>query len=138
MLLDDLLDSCHCRCSPGDCTPFMAGMKHMQLCNSQLGIATTFTECLKEYGNAFQRKHYYAAIGFTTFQALGVARTCICKGRYWTEPTFDADEIVEIPDEYSELLKLLESSIEEFESHAFEIFEAATDGFDSIVTFWNG
>lgn len=50
----------------------------------------------------------------------------------------DAQEIAEIQEEYAELLELLESLIEEFETHAFETFEAATDGLDSMIAFWNG
>ncbi|KAK4076279.1 hypothetical protein Trihar35433_2839 [Trichoderma harzianum] len=49
----------------------------------------------------------------------------------------DAEEIAEIQDEYAELLELLESLIEEFETHAFEAFDAATDKLYSMNTFWN-
>ncbi|OPB37029.1 hypothetical protein A0O28_0039410 [Trichoderma guizhouense] len=48
-----------------------------------------------------------------------------------------AEEIAEIQDEYAELLELLESLIEEFET-TFETFDEATDGLDSMITFWNG
>ncbi|KKO98174.1 hypothetical protein THAR02_09718 [Trichoderma harzianum] len=92
----------------------------------------------KEYGNALRREHYYAAIRSITFDALGIAHTCRCAENYTRNPELDAVEIAEIQDEYAELLELLESLIEEFETHAFEVFDEATDRLGSMITFWNG
>ncbi|KAM0247717.1 hypothetical protein ACHAQJ_009748 [Trichoderma viride] len=138
MLLDHSVDSYHCQCSPGGCTPFAVRMKCMQLGDDERDIATTFTTYLKAYGYALQREHYSAAIRFTTFHALGIAHTCICKEPYEWWKKFDAEEIAEIQDEYAELLELMESMTEEFEAHACEALDAATDELDSMITFWNG
>lgn len=138
MLMEDSGDSCFCRCSIRGCTPFMVRLKRMRLTDGgTIGIATTFTTYLKEYGNALRREQYYAAIRLITFDALGIAHTCRCGKNCWSDPEFDVEEIAEIQDEYAELLELLESLIEEFEKHAFETFDKATDGIDSMITFWN-
>lgn len=49
----------------------------------------------------------------------------------------DAEEIEEIQDEYANPLEVLESLIEEFEARVSQTFDAATDGLDSLTTFWN-
>ncbi|KAJ4864201.1 hypothetical protein T069G_00731 [Trichoderma breve] len=137
MLMDDSVDNCFCRCSLQGCTPFVTRLKNMRLISDD--IATIFRTYLKEYGNALRRTHYYAAIRFITFDALGIAHTCMCKAKFYGIPQkMDAEEIAEIQGEYAELLELLESLIEEFETHAFETFDAATDGLDIMITFWNG
>ncbi|PTB63178.1 hypothetical protein BBK36DRAFT_1171978 [Trichoderma citrinoviride] len=138
MLSDRSVDGCHCLCSPGGCTPFVERMKEMGLRNDELEIAARFTAYLEEYGNALQREHYQAAIRFTTFQALGIAHTCIriSQPRYVHELV--AEEIEDIQHEYAELSELLELLVEEFEAHAFEAFDAATDGLDSMIAFWDG
>lgn len=135
MLVDDSLDSCECRCSPGGCTPFVVRMKYMRLRDNELDIATTITAYCKEYGNVLRREHCYAAIRFITFQALGIAHTCCC--RYGLVSKLDAEEIAEIQDEYAELLEVLESLTEEFEARVCEIFDSATDGLESMITFWS-
>ncbi|UKZ68985.1 uncharacterized protein TrAtP1_010005 [Trichoderma atroviride] len=137
MLLDNSLDSCECRCSPGGCTPFVARMKYMDLNSTELYIATTITAYFNEYGNALRRDHYYAAIRFITFQALGIAHTCDCGREDSRSSEFDAEEIAEIQDEYAELLEILESLTEEFEARVNEIFEAATDEVGSMTAFWS-
>ncbi|KAL6834744.1 hypothetical protein V8C40DRAFT_282460 [Trichoderma camerunense] len=91
-----------------------------------------------EYGNALRREHHHAAIRSITFDALGIAHTCMCREDFRMRSELDPEEIAEIQDEYAELLELLESLIEEFETHAFKIFDAATDGLDFMITFWNG
>ncbi|KAK4075501.1 uncharacterized protein Triagg1_4622 [Trichoderma aggressivum f. europaeum] len=138
MLMDDSVDNCICRCSLRGCTPFVVRLKHMILVDGEIDIATSFTTYLKEYGNTLRREQYYAAIRFTTFNALGIAHTCRCKKGLWGPQRLDAEEIAEIQDEYAGLLELLESLIEEFETHASGTFDAATDGPDSMITFWNG
>ncbi|PTB57555.1 hypothetical protein M431DRAFT_517204 [Trichoderma harzianum CBS 226.95] len=138
MLMDDSVDSCFCRCSIRGCTPFVVRLKRMRLTDDTIGIATTYTTYLKEYGNALRREHHYAAIRSITFDALGIAHTCMCRKKFNINPELDAEEIAEIQDEYADLLELLESLIEEFETHAFETFDKATDGLDSMITFWNG
>lgn len=153
ILMDDSVDSCFCRCSIRGCTPFMVRLKRMRsadgvwlkriiqltdLTYDAIDIATTFTTYLKEYGNTLRREHYYAAIRLTTFDALGIAHTCGCRLGFLREPKLDAEEIAEIQNEYAELLELLESLVEEFETHAFETSDKATDGLDSMITFWNG
>ncbi|KAL6852127.1 hypothetical protein J3F83DRAFT_719343 [Trichoderma novae-zelandiae] len=147
MLSDSSVDGCRCRCSPGGCTPFVVRMQEMQLSgDDELQIAANFTAYLKEYGNALQRRHYSAAIRFTTFQALGAAHTCTQKRshRPREKEKLDAEDIVEIQDEYAELLGILESLVGEFEARAFESYDdaaaadAAADGLDGMITFWNG
>ncbi|QYS94435.1 hypothetical protein H0G86_001765 [Trichoderma simmonsii] len=139
MLMDDSVDNCFCRCSLQGCTPFVTRLEFMRIIVCKIDLATTFTTYLKEYGNTLRREHYYAAIRFITFDALGIAHTCMCRAKsYEKPPKMDAEEIAEIQDEYAELLELLESLIEEFETHAFETFDAATDGLDTMITFWNG
>ncbi|KAL6805884.1 hypothetical protein J3E68DRAFT_389700 [Trichoderma sp. SZMC 28012] len=138
MLMDDSVDSCNCRCSPRGCTPFVKRLKRIESTGDEIDIATILTTYLKEYGNALRREHYCAAIRFTTFDALGIAHTCRCRPHYERRRKLDADEIAEIQNEYAELLELLESLIEEFETNALETFDAATDGLDSMIAFWNG
>ncbi len=111
--------------------------RKMRLTDDTIDVAPVFITYLKEYGNALRREHYCAAIRFTTFDALGIAHTCRCRMHYGRRPQLDAEEIAEIQNEYAELLELLESLIEEFETNALETFDAATDGLDSMIAFWN-
>lgn len=141
MLMDDSVDKCICRCSLRGCTPFVVRLKHMRLVDGDIDTAATLTTYLKEYGNKLRREQYYAAIRLITFDALGIAHTCMCRvefPRILRIQKLDAEEIEEIQDEYAKLLELLESLIGEFEKHAFETFDAATDGLDSMINFWNG
>ncbi|KAL7953885.1 hypothetical protein V8C34DRAFT_295870 [Trichoderma compactum] len=137
MLMDDSADNCICRCSLQGCTPFVVRLKHMRLVDGEIDIATTFITYLKEYGNTSQREQYYAATRPITFDALGITHTCICRARFQMIQKLDAEEIAEIQDEYANFLELLESLIEEFETQAFETFDAATDKLDSMINFWN-
>ncbi|KAL7813628.1 hypothetical protein V8C44DRAFT_51302 [Trichoderma aethiopicum] len=136
MLSCRLVDGCVCRCSLRGCTSFVERIKGLYPQTVGVEIVAKFTAYLKEYGNALQREHYHAAIRFTTFEGLGIAHTCI--DRVSWEKELDAEEISEIQDEYAELYEILESLVEEFEEHAFEAFDAATDGVGSMIAFWNG
>jgi hypothetical protein len=144
MLLDNSVDSCCCRCSPGGCTPFVVRMKKMALSNyngneQELSdIATTITKYFKEYGNTLQRKHCYAAIRSVTFHALGIAHTCVCGRGFHRRSRLDAEEIEEIQDEYAELLEILESLTGDFEARVCELFDPAANGVDNMTTFWSG
>lgn len=138
MLLDNSVDSCHCRCSPGGCTPFVVRMKYMGLEDSELDIATTITAYFQEHGSALRKEHWFAAIRFITFQALDIAHICHCGRENMWGSKLDTEDIAEIHDEYAEVLEVLESLTEEFEAHVCEIFDAATDGLDSLTTFWSG
>ncbi|PTB75034.1 hypothetical protein M440DRAFT_1402596 [Trichoderma longibrachiatum ATCC 18648] len=136
MLSCRLVDGCVCPCSLRGCTPFVERIKGLYPETVGVEIVAKFTAYLKEYGNALQREHYHAAIRFTTFEGLGIAHTCIDKLSW--EKELGAEEISEIQEEYAELYEILESLVEEFEEHAFEAFDAATDGVGSMIAFWNG
>lgn len=141
MLSCHSVDGCVCPCSLGGCTPFVERLKRKpyEPLQDAREVVNSFTTYLKKYGNALQREHYHAAIRVTTFEALGIAHTCIQRCVYESElDELDEEEVAEIHDEYAELLEILESLVLEFEEHAFEVFDAATDGVGSMIAFWNG
>lgn len=141
---NDVRDGCHCKCSPGGCSPLVWFLR------SNLGPRNEFEESLDErkriiYGfsdflNGWKPvitvEQTRSAIRYLTFEILEIRHTCSHdRGPYNRGPILQRteDEIQELMSEDSHLLQLLEELVEEFE---IEFRSLLTENDPYGMRFW--
>ncbi|KAG6358031.1 hypothetical protein INS49_013915 [Diaporthe citri] len=140
----DVRDSCHCRCSPGGCSPFVWFIRsHIDQDLSHLGpidhgknTIDQFPLFLWRWKPVVRVEQLRSAIRYLAFEILGIRHTCSHKYTRVDKPS--ADEIEELMSEDASLLELLEELVEEFDS-ALQSFITEEDplGLPFWQTHWS-
>lgn len=120
----DVRDDCHCRCSPGGCSPFVWFLRSNILMSFELHdpsddhkqelIIGSFPCFLDEWKPKVTVEQLRSAVRYLTFEMLGIRHTCSHDYAQADKPT--ADEIEELMSEDVSLLELLEELVENFDS----------------------
>lgn len=135
----DVRDDCHCRCSPGGCSPFIwflrsntdPGYLHAVPDEHGVYIAEKFPPFLFKWKPIITVEQLRSAIRYLTFEALGIRHTCYHDYFQVDKPTLD--EIEELMSEDGPLLELLEDLVNEFE---LKLKSAITEEDPLGLTFW--
>ncbi|KAK8131702.1 hypothetical protein PG984_008140 [Apiospora sp. TS-2023a] len=122
-----LTDSCRCACSTRGCTPFLFLLKAQCGSQNQSVVADMdlianidFSAIFDEFATEITRSLYLAAMRFVGFITLNLTHTCcnahaIVKRKEPYRPR-DLDEVDEIQEEESELIKVLDDMTVEFQT----------------------
>lgn len=135
----DVRDNCHCRCSPGGCTPFIwflrsnTDLKYVYTDYDNYGayITDRFPDFLYEWKPNLTTEQLRSAVRYLTFDILGIRHTCSHARTQVDKPT--EDEIQELMSEDVSLLELLEQLVETFD---LELQSSITEEDPLGLPFW--
>lgn len=139
----DVRDDCHCRCSPGGCSPFvwflrshiiMISFDWYDPSDHKQELIDSFPDFLDQWKPNFTMEQLRSAVRYLTFEVLDIRHTC--SHRYHGNVTKLApDEIEELMSEDSSLTDLLEELVEDFD---LKLQSSITEKDPFGLRFWNG
>ncbi|KAH6632437.1 hypothetical protein F5144DRAFT_489559 [Chaetomium tenue] len=140
----EMADDCHCKCSPGGCTPLTFILHVADLNNTstppfeRMRVESTIDNWVRymmDFPTHLEEKHHLAALRYFTFKCLNIPHTCcrrqVTEGAWLGEEEQETDEVEdehdvdEVEEEYAHCLLLLEELLVEFEPELTTALQAS-------------
>ncbi|KAK8046019.1 hypothetical protein PG996_014083 [Apiospora saccharicola] len=124
IILEDVIDSCSCGCSPNGCSPIIAALKGgsrraIKTCSEASDLAALFSRILDLFDGYVNMGHVISAIRYMTYEAMELPHTCCVSDGWELKVRCDTTEVLEIQDEAADRVErfhqLVESLIKELE-----------------------
>ncbi|KAK8137065.1 hypothetical protein PG984_005005 [Apiospora sp. TS-2023a] len=124
IILEDVIDSCSCGCSPNGCSPIIAALKGrfgraIKKASEASDLAARFSGILDLSDGYINMEHVISAIRYMTYEAMELPHTCCVAKWEGLEVRCDTTEVLEIQGEAADRVErfhqLVDSFIQELE-----------------------